>query len=750
MNNGKIGAGLIYAVFGIIILAVGGFFLLNKNNSSNTDINFSLYGDKEVEIVVGNSYEDAGFVLYDKDKNDITDSVIVENDIDTDKPGVYIVKYRLDGNVIGERKVKVVKENNSNNNSNNSNNDPKDDDVEKIDDVITINYNSLVYTGKAIEADIKANTSIKEKVYYSDSSCKTKTTTKNASSAGGAPKEVGTYYVIVKTSGDSLYNSVTSGCIKALKINEKNTKVDDTVMVSFKSVTITGKAIEADIKANTTIKEKVYYSDSSCKTKTTTKNASSAGGAPKEVGTYYVIVKTSGDSQYNSVTSGCIKAIKINAKSTKKDDKITITAKSVTYTGKAIEADIKANTTIKEKVYYSDSKCKTKTTTKNASKAGGAPKEVGTYYVIVKTSGNSQYNSVTSSCKKAVQINHVIIKFDKTVINITEGSKLTLNISPKNTKVTYLSNNTKVATVSSSGVVTGKMAGSVKIVATSPSGHKAEISIVVLAKKPYKNPVNYNSSTFKYWIQYFNEKSGSRQKRYTLTNIWLEDPYNQIRVAHPSKSMSPIEIINSEIKTYGLQSKGLIAMNASVNSSSGLPGIPLVLDTGKDGKTKILKNTGKTSVYTIYGITKEGYLKTYTANSTLKDRALADGLKYTFGFYPVLINNYKYDAASVAARLKVEDKKAPDIKLAVCQIDKNNFAIITSWNFSTDLSDRRTYGLTHEELGDIMLGLKCKTGINLDGGSSVTYMYKKSSDSISYIRKSTKPDRPDILYFAQK
>lgn len=597
MNISKNRVGIIAGFLGVIILLVGGFFFLN-NNSSNQDINFSLLGDEQVEITSGNYFDDPGFTAYDKKGNDITSSIIVENNVDINAPGIYIIKYRLDGKLLAEREVKVVKSNSSKSNDNSENN--------------------------------KSNNS-------NDKSTNTNNNTNNDNN----------------TSNDN---------------DKKDDKTDNN--------------------------------------KTDTK---------------------------------------------KTNDKITITAKSVTYTGKAIEADIKANTAIKEKVYYSDSSCKTKTTTKNATVAGGAPKAVGTYYVKVVTKGDSKYNSASSGCKKAVQINHIIIKFDKTVINITEDSKVTLNIAPKGTKVTYSSNNTKVATVNSSGVVEGKMAGSVKINAKSLSGYNAEITIVVLAKKPYKDPISYSSSTFKYWMQYFNIKSGNRQKRYVLTNIWMADPYNQIRVAHPSKSMSPLEIINGEIKTYGLQSKGLIAMNASVTTGSGLPGIPLVLDTGKDGKTKVLKNTGKTSVYTIYGVTKDGYLKTYKANSTLKDRALADGLKYTFGFYPVLVNNYKYDADSVAARLKAEgDTDVPNIRLAVCQIDKNNFVIITSWNFTTDLSDRRTYGLTHKELGDMMVALKCKTGINLDGGSSVTYMYKKSTNNISYIRKSAKPDRPDILYFTEK
>ena len=139
-----------------------------------------------------------------------------------------------------------------------------------------------------------------------------------------------------------------------------------------------------------------------------------------------------------------------------------------------------------------------------------------------------------------------------------------------------------------------------------------------------------------------------------------------MKVAHPLEYIKPDSIMKKEISTYGYQNKGILAMNASSSSDNGYPTIPLVLDTGKDGKTKVLKNTGKTSKYSIYGLGFDGILRTYTSNSKTKTKALDDGVKYTFGFKPVLVNNYKYDSDSIAKATSDDLPDLPDVRSAVC------------------------------------------------------------------------------------
>ena len=59
---------------------------------------------------------------------------------------------------------------------------------------------------------------------------------------------------------------------------------------------------------------------------------------------------------------------------------------------------------------------------------------------------------------------------------------------------------------------------------------------------------------------------------------------------------------------------------------------------------------------------------------------------------------------------------------AMCQIDKNNFILITGSN------------LSRTDLINIMLSANCRTGTNFDGGGSIALLYKsKNSNTIETI-----------------
>ena len=59
---------------------------------------------------------------------------------------------------------------------------------------------------------------------------------------------------------------------------------------------------------------------------------------------------------------------------------------------------------------------------------------------------------------------------------------------------------------------------------------------------------------------------------------------------------------------------------------------------------------------------------------------------------------------------------------AICQIDKNNFLLITGSS------------LTRQDMINIMLSAKCQTGTNFDGGGSIALLFKsKNSTSIETI-----------------
>lgn len=59
---------------------------------------------------------------------------------------------------------------------------------------------------------------------------------------------------------------------------------------------------------------------------------------------------------------------------------------------------------------------------------------------------------------------------------------------------------------------------------------------------------------------------------------------------------------------------------------------------------------------------------------------------------------------------------------AICQVNANNFILITGSNLNRD------------DLINIMLDLKCQTGTNLDGGGSIALLFKdKNSNEIETV-----------------
>ena len=213
--------------------------------------------------------------------------------------------------------------------------------------------------------------------------------------------DAGQTIVYVHVLGDNNHNTVDCGS-KKITINKAN----DKITVKKKSYVYTGGVKTPTITVTSGLTPTMtYYSNSTCTTKTVKNtNSTSNGGAPYAVGTYYVTGLTAGNTNYNATTLSCTEAVTIKAEKT--NDEITVVDTSVSYTGSAISASYETLSDLAPTfVYYSNSTCTTKTTTANASSAGGAPIKVGTYYVTGSTTGNDDYNAATVSCTKALTIN---------------------------------------------------------------------------------------------------------------------------------------------------------------------------------------------------------------------------------------------------------------------------------------------------------------------------------------------------------
>ena len=261
----------------------------------------------------------------------------------------------------------------------------------------------------------------------------------------------------------------------------------------------------------------------------------------------------------------------------------------------------------------------------------------------------------------------------------------------------------------------------------------------------------YESNTLKYWIESFDY--------YKTTHIWVKDAYNQMKVAIPSNIGSLYTartLLNNEIKNKSYEEKGMVAINASgivgggfgknfLNmkpSWVGTTAIPFVLNNGKVIRDSTNQETPNV-YFATYGMKKDGYLGYYKYglgtdieySKSIKEKILNDGIKDTFAFYPVLVYNGKAKS----------DKKEKDIRQSLCQIDRNNFVIITN----TVGTNNRSKGFNYDELSKYMVKLNCKIGFNLDGGGSTNHYYKGNNKNIYSIKNSSR-GLVDLLYFVEK
>ena len=117
-------------------------------------------------------------------------------------------------------------------------------------------------------------------------------------------------------------------------------------------------------------------------------------------------------------------------------------------------------------------------------KAGGTPNNSETAYLQATIKMNSAQYTVKVQLKVMQPVTGVTVSPISANIDAGKTVKLTASVKPDNASdksVTWKSSNTSIATVSSSGVVTGKKGGTCKItVTTNDGGYKATSTITVI------------------------------------------------------------------------------------------------------------------------------------------------------------------------------------------------------------------------------------------------------------------------------
>ena len=75
---------------------------------------------------------------------------------------------------------------------------------------------------------------------------------------------------------------------------------------------------------------------------------------------------------------------------------------------------------------------------------------------------------------------------------------------------------------------------------------------------------------------------------------------------------------------------------------------------------------------------------------------------------------------------------------AICQVNANNFVLITGYN------------LNRNDLIDIMLELNCQTGTNLDGGGSIALIFKSGASSTISTSTGNGRNLTEVGYFSEQ
>ena len=386
-------------------------------------------------------------------------------------------------------------------------------------------------------------------------------------------------------------------------------------------------------------------------------------------------------------------------------------------------------------------------------------KKAGTATITVKTS-----NGKTATCKvtvttSTVAVTGVSLNKTSTTLAIGNSETLTIAITPTNATnqtVTWTSSDTSVATVSSTGVVTANKAGTATITVKTSNGKTASCKVTI-----YSAPIttsnmlagfslvaSYDSSTLKYWVESGGNKSAYGSNNMKIAHIWVKDPYNQMKIALAPKGFNSVDyggnILKAEVDNKGYSSKGLIATNSGFFSQSSKTSsnpwgysvqIPYVLNNGNVMRDDTGTDLTTSLIYWTWGMNKDGQLVTYgtnksSANNTnIKNNIQNAGLKFTSSFSGTLV------ARNGEASTPGTDSAT---RTAICQIDSNNFILMTATNASFN---NLTNFLKNYE--------NCQFAINLDGGGSSTMYYKTNTNTVQNIYNNNNRKLADMVYFVE-
>ena len=339
------------------------------------------------------------------------------------------------------------------------------------------------------------------------------------------------------------------------------------------------------------------------------------------------------------------------------------------------------------------------------------------------------HNGLTASC--AVQVytlpKKVSLNTRKVTLHVNDGFQLTATLTKNSiADISWASDNPNVAAVDQSGLVVALNPGTAKVTVTTSNGKSATCKVTVksLDGSDSRGKVVFQEDTETLKIKIVNDHG------VMLTYIWVANA-NQQLFKHYGNAY-PKEILKEAIQQDGIAQKLTLAFNASPPVSArfdetwfylGEPysyrePLPLMISNGQVlANDPNLVNVGK-YIYWIDGNNQlratDRMLDEYTAEerAAVYQQIIASGARNTMIWRPILVRNH---VAVPMTKEFIASTAGPKRKQALCQIDANNFILVTS-------SDKGMMDYPHFQ--SYLMNLGVTNAVEFDAGASTCTMYK--------------------------
>ena len=349
-----------------------------------------------------------------------------------------------------------------------------------------------------------------------------------------------------------------------------------------------------------------------------------------------------------------------------------------------------------------------------------------------KIFGDQASSSVKAACMAAypdnggVHIDPTGITLNKSTASVEVGktTQLTVTLQPSGATgtVTWTSSNSSVASVNSSGKVTGVAEGSATITATCDSYH-ASCTVTVAAAVPINYGTLQNPLTVSEARQLIDDANGSytAEKMYVkgiatsssyntqysnFTDVWLQsedeqdDQYFDLYHAELDSSITEDysgtnALANKEVVAYGYGKKynstyELAPQNNNVNK----PVILSVRNPGQEKTPQELIEEKDTGATLSYRYTKESDGDAAVTDTLTKDDTTATGTSYVDWTHTSATSgvSYKGNSSTDKGAIQLRSKSGSGIVVASNSNDNNATSVSVSWNSSTTDRTLNVYG----------------------------------------------------------